>query len=489
MNTGRTTPRDSEARRGIDEALVHVARGWFPVNGAVLSLVQDRVRDGSYSNRYDLLLADLKKDLGLFTYCLRQVGSVIDGPVQHRSPAEVLMSLELEKFEALLSQTKQVVGVHTVDPTQKTQLMRLRQTLMSAATAETLASHSKLDAHQAFLLATVRQLGMNLVAWNYPRIYTKALLSSGKGEGNLETLLLRTLGYSPLELGARSALDWCEHPDTRAVLGQDGGMNGIAVSKQAEKFSQFCEIGEVMAQIHDPEYFPAALASWPKVAAQLEQQLGPEWQALIQAQAEQYSAGYGVLVPGGFKCEINPEGARRDAISHLSLRMFENNQFAQKCPPGIADIFKQLYRSVTPGRPSPLAIKEFAEQVVPALGFERGCIYLIDQRKLQAVPMLRIGAVSIDRFRALNCSNMGGAVHPVVEALSYQTPIIQENAFINGEQVAHVTGVFGNKEKVGVLYLEMSTELKDGDRAHSLLFFKALREALNACLSMGSETS
>lgn len=476
--------KDADSRRGIEEALLHVSRGWFPVNSAVVAMVRDRLRDGSYRNRYDLLLSDLKKDLGLFTFCLRQVGSVIDGPVHHRSPAEILSSLELDKFESLLAKTQTVMGVHAVDPTQKAQLMRLRHSIISASTAEALAGKSKLDPQQAFLVATVRQLGLNLVAWNYPRIYAKALHSAGKGEGDLEGLLLRTLGYSPLELGARSALDWCEHPDTQAVVSIDTPSLGVAVSKQAQRMKHFCEVGEILAQIHDPEYFPSAVAQWQTTASELERQLGSDGFALIQGRIEGYSSGYAALVPTGFKCEVNPDKALQEAVGHISNRLFESNQFAHRCPPGIVERFRQLYRSISPGRPSPAAIKELVEQVIPAIGFARGCVYLVDQKKLQAVPMLRIGDVTIERFRPLNCSDTGSSIHPVVEALSYQAPIIQENAFINGDQVAHVTGVFGSKEKVGVLYLEMSPELRDGDRALILHFFKAIREALNDSLNM-----
>jgi hypothetical protein len=476
--------KDPDSKRGIEEALLHVSRGWFPVNSAVVGMVRDRMRDGSYRNRYDLLLSDLKKDLGLFTFCLRQVGSVIDGPVHHRSPAEILSSLELEKFENLLARTQSVVGVHAVDPTQRAQLMRLRHSIISASTAETLAGKSKLDPQQAFLVATVRQLGLNLVAWNYPRIYAKALHSAGKGEGDLEELLLRTLGYSPLELGARSALDWCEHPDTQAVISNDSSALSVGVSKHAQKMKHLCEVGEVLAQIHDPEYFPKAVAHWQATSTELEQQLGSEGLALIKGKVDGYTSGYAALIPSGFKCEINPHKALQDAVGLISDRLFEDNQFAHRCPPGIVEMFRQLYRSILPGRPSPNAIKELVERIIPALGFERGCVYLVDQKKLQAVPMLRIGDVAIDRFRPLNCSDTGSSIHPVVEALSYQAPIIQENAFINGDQVAHVTGVFGTKEKVGVLYLEMSPELRDGDRAHILHFFKAVREALNDSLNM-----
>jgi hypothetical protein len=360
--------------------------------------------------------------------------------------------------------------------------------VVSSSTAELLAERYKLDPNQAFLLAMVRQLGLNLVAWNYPRIYSKALTSASKGEGELEELLFKTLGYSPLELGVRSSLDWCHHADTQAVLGVEDFLGGLGsdpdITQQAEKFREFCEAGEVLAKMHDPEYFPKAISRWSRVSRDIEKYLGPSGLQLIQARVEQQGSGYLSLVPAALKLDLNPENALKVAVGNISERLFEGNGYAAKCPTFFAEQFRNLYRHIVPGQPSPTAIKELVEHVIPNVGFLRGCVYLVDQKKLQAVPMLRIGDGPIDRYRPLSCGDSGRAPHPVVEALSYSAPIIQEDAFLNGGQVSHVTGVFGNEEKLGVLYLEMSPSMRAGDRQQAILYFKAVREALNDCLNM-----
>ena len=488
MQGSRISIKESDGRRGMAEALTHVGKGWFPANSAVLNLVRGRMRDGSYEGQVSLLFSDLKKDLSLFTFCLKQVGKVIDGPVKHRSPAEILGSLEVEKIAEIISLAESSLGLHSIDPTQKAQVMRLRHSIVSSSTAEVLAEKAKLDSNQAFLLATVRQLGLNLVAWNYPRIYAKALVSAGKGEGELEELLFKTLGYSPLELGVKSSLDWCHHADTRAVLFSDdfaGGLgNDSQVTQQAEKYREFCEAGELLAKLHDPEFFPKAAARWQGVSQGIERLLGPTALQVIQSRAEQQGSSYLNLLPGALKLDFSPETALRDAIGSLCQRLFEQNGYAVKCPTLFAEQFRSVYRQIAPGQPSPAAIKALVEIVIPSLGFVRGCVYLVDQKKLQAVPMLRIGDATIDRYRSLSCGDSGKAAHPVVEALSYSAPIVQEDVFLNGDQVSHVTGVFGNEEKLGVLYLEMSPSLRTSDRQQTILYFKAIRETLNDSLNM-----
>jgi hypothetical protein len=63
-------------------------------------------------------------------------------------------------------------------------------------------------------------------------------------------------------------------------------------------------------------------------------------------------------------------------------------------------------------------------------------------------------------------------------------PIVEENVVLNGDFVSHVTGKFGNIDKVGILYLEMTEALREVDRENRLLYFKAIRQCLNDCLNL-----
>jgi hypothetical protein len=102
---------------------------------------------------------------------------------------------------------------------------------------------------------------------------------------------------------------------------------------------------------------------------------------------------------------------------------------------------------------------------------------------MMLVSSLRIGNTNLSRFRPLSCAD-AGQLHPAVEALSYTTPLRQENVVVNGELVSHITGTFGNTEKTGVLYLELMPRLLDVDQIVGLIAFKAIRHCLNDCLNL-----
>lgn len=475
-----------DTRKETEEAVQHVLRGWFPVSRQVLDRIKLRAAEGDYSKHPRALFEDLKQDQALFTLCLRQLEILVPEDLRGESPAQILSSLEQEKLTRLLAIPDSALSTHSIDPNSKPHSMRIRHSVISASTVEALAEGAHIDTGKAFLCASVRQLGLNLVAWNYPRIFAKALATVSKGTDTLEEALFKVLGYSPLQLGIRAAVGWSEAPEIALALGAETEADASTVgsSPSAVVIKRFCEVGELVAQANDPEHFPSAAARWSSVVRELTDQLGPNALELVQAKIEANGEAYFAASNGAFKADLTGERNVKVALTQLGTRLLEQNTYATKCPATLQEKFRSVYQAVIPGQASPTAVKFLVDEVIPALGFMRGCVYLVDHRKAQAVPMLRIGDVALDRFKALNCSQSGAQAHPVIEALSYSAPIVQENAFVHGDRVSHVTGTFGGREKTGVLYLEMTRELSGMDRQLALTYFKAVKQALNDCLNM-----
>ena len=485
------------SRRGMDEALRYVSKNWFPVNPGVLKHIQTKIKAGQYQENVTALVTDLKTDLSLYSWCLMRLKDFTGEQDATRNPAEVLLSLELEKMQKLLSVPEDQVSIHHMTPDMKAQAIGLRHALISSSTAEVLAEKAQLDSQTAFMCASVRQLGLNLVAWNYPRIYSKALAAMSGSEARLDEELLKVLGYSPLQLGFRAALDWNQCIDFQKMAGIDAAETGSAKLSSGKAGSsasddsptaqmrRFCEIGETLARINDPEHFPHAAREWEDVVGELNYYLGPQGVAVISERLKQHGSNYQQFSSALFKLEITPEKSLKVAHTQYSNKLYEQNTYIRKCPEEAQPAFQRVYAAMVSGAPSSAAVNLLVSLVIPMLGFSRGCVYLVDPNKLVISPMLRVGDAPLSRYRPLSASNTGSNQHPVVLALSYSAPIVQEGAIVNGDQVSHVTGVFGTRDKSGVLYLEMKEDLaKEVDRTKALLHFKAIRQTLNDCLNL-----
>ncbi|RIL05833.1 MAG: hypothetical protein DCC75_11380, partial [Proteobacteria bacterium] len=279
----------------------------------------------------------------------------------------------------------------------------------------------------------------------------------------------------------------CQSEEVRVVLGLDvaeQSAQGEASAASSLVLKEFCEIGEALARANDPEHYPTALKEYEGAVAQISQHIGPRGLSLIQASIAKNIRAYEGIPGNLLRAELISEEALRTSFSDYGERLFEQNLFAKRCPEPVQEVLKKAYAQITGGQVSTTAINIFATEVIPALGFHCGCVYLVDKNKNAVVPMLRLGDTDLNRFRPINISDSAGNPHPISEALTFTTPIIQENVFVNSDQVTHITGTFGNDTKTGVLYLEMSPSLSKRDRAEPLQLFKAAKQCLNDCLNL-----
>ena len=186
-----------------------------------------------------------------------------------------------------------------------------------------------------------------------------------------------------------------------------------------------------------------------------------------------------------FNLDIEPEKITKIAQSQLATQLVQANPWVSKCPALYQEKFKNLYLQIDKHNISPTAINILVGDVIPSLGFTKGCVYIVEDSSNKLNPILRIGDAPLSRYRQLDCSASDHSAHPVIAALGYNSPLIQENVAVNGDFVSHVTGTFGGSNKTGVLYLEMSEKLvQSSDRSEALLFFKAVRQALSDCLNI-----
>jgi len=180
VGSERHQRRDFSERR-FSEAFKYVSRGWMPVQSPALKDIRRKVIATGYAENRDELIDDLRNDFSLFTYCLRELGRRVPAEERRQNPVVLLKTRSNRELQELLSPKESEISSHDFVGMKEVQLMRLKHQLVSAATVELIAEKQGIDRDIAFMAAMMRQLGMALVAWNYPSTCQKALSSIAEG--------------------------------------------------------------------------------------------------------------------------------------------------------------------------------------------------------------------------------------------------------------------------------------------------------------------
>lgn len=476
-NTPIAPPRQKNT-----DPIEHIKSGWLPINTIFLRSLLQRLAAGEFEERVPQLVDEIRNDYGLLTYCLREALEKSWYTAEAKDPIKLLKTLTLPQFKDMLTRSEAEVTMHSLADCTKQQSLRIKHLLVSSTTAETLSARLGINQDLVSSSAMIRQAGLSFIAWNYPRVYAKALEQVVHGEKDLERVLLSQLGFSPRALGVKLLVPSQFLPSSFMVA--VGEINGTG-NQEGLLALKLCEIGEKFARTSDPEHFPHEARKNDEVVKEIEHFLGPQGLSLIQEQVDLRALNYSSSSSKPLDVNIDPKENRESADLFVSSRLIAGNSFISKCPDWLKDKFRKVYANLTPGKTSPEALQILVSEVIPLSGFMRGCVYLIDSNGKYLIPKLRIGDAPLTRYRSISLRETTLAELAIVEALSANLPVKQEAVYLNGELVSHVCGGFGGDEnKQGVLYLEISESLLQGLENESIVYFRAIRQCLNDCLNL-----
>lgn len=485
------------AGRRLKEAVKYVSRTWFPVNSKVLQQVQAKLADGVYTDQKQTLIDDLKTDFSLLTFCLRKLETVVPTENASANPINTLRQLEIDQLKAILAPTDSEISSHRFDDMRDVQALRLRHSLISCGTAELIARNTNSDPDFAFSCALLRQLGFMLVAWNYPGSFQKALASVLATGNDIESELAKIVGFEPAMLGFEVTLHWNTCPELRSALGWrtvtpapkapqsfPETVAATELRKKAEAVGRYCELGETFARVNNQHHYPQAVQQWKQVEKELRALLGENAVSTVSEHVRELCRSFVSVSSEIFGAEISPDLTVKKANTAFVAKLMDENSYVKRCPAPIQTEFKEVYERISQGEVSTEGVNLLVSRLIPNAGFVRGCIFLVDNSKAQLVPRVRIGDSTGRQYKAVSCSASGEHSNPISEAFHCATPLKQERAFLHNDVVSHVSGKFGNSEKGGVLYLEMSERLLLQENHTAVVYFKAIRQCLDHCLNL-----
>jgi hypothetical protein len=473
--------------RRLQRAIQHTSQHWFPINPDVLQSIRDGLESGAYDLDFSFLVSCLKQDFALFTYCIKELVPLAmrqgAAPSTASDPIKLLNWAGVERLKVILGAERQPPNTHSLDRCEPFLLNRLGDTALAATTAELLGTARELDGDTIFCHGVVRQIGLNLVAWNYPSVYSRVVRSMSSSM-NLDDALSTELGFSPALLAMRLL---------RPTINPDSA-EGAQVIATWKTYDSLCSIGEALARANAPDTYPTAERDWTHAQKFLESTLGPQGIDLIKRRCLENTTAYQRELPelftlvSAFKPEEKLKRYRRGLRS-------KDNVYLKFCPPMVQNSLENLYGEMPSGVVSKIAIEKLVKQLFPQSGFTGGCVYVIDPTAMTLAPRVSFGKLALRTLRALPLqAHAGVAIGPLVSevisthlrsakdlalaALDCDQPLLERSERASDNSVAAICGVIGRKRKVGVMYLELPELSLDANDTTTLNVFKALRQAL-----------
>ena len=477
------------ADKRLRRACQHVSDLWFPVNGALLAKIREGLRTGSYERDMDLLLGEIRSDLSLFTYCLRELSRLLKeerfAVASLANPVEFLRAAGLQRLRKILDVNENTVSRHTLVTMSSFQKVRLEEALVSAATAEVLATDAGVDPIEGFSAAILRQLGHTLIAWNYPTVYQRALASLKRG-ADLDVEIARVLGFTPSILAGAIIQDWGISPELKASVVPTRDAEepvGGELSAVARTLATLCHVGEALARANHPETYPTAQADWQFAKAEIGERIGDDGLAVIQERFSEVCISYVESVPHVFRggLVLDPEV---QVQKHRQGTLLDHNPYVQQCREDLKERLLQLYEQIAAGPVSKTNIRLLTHEIIPEAGFRGGCVFTVDPANRLLIPQLEMKPVRMRRIVPVPYRDFDDSGDVIATAFQCNAPIAQHLLEPREGVGGFIAGVLGFSQRVGVLYLELPEDAVDDAEANYTVHFKAIAQALNDALGL-----
>lgn len=462
----------------------HVNRNWFPINQTNLEGIRASIKAERYNKQ--TLVQDIKCDASLYLLCVKKLACMArDGGIKELSPDELIENAEMATLSTMINSDLESEVRHPIYAMSDIQAARLKESVLSASTVEALARTRKLDGELGFSCALLRQLGLTLIAWNYPHVYRKALETSGLLKTNLESEIQKILGVSPASLAIMITKDWNLSPTVNQVIGADIQTGFSRLSDQARSIVELCKIGEALARANDPENYPSALKDWNIAEESIERLLGIRGMDLVRENISKNLRAYRGVSPEMFAVATVENMASKICAAEYAKNLLQRNEAINKCAPLLKAQLKELYSTFSANEIVRDSVHKLVRQIIPDSGFARGCIFMFEPSSNSLVPVLKIGIPPEEINGVISLQSSETAPRIITE--SFKSSDIIENIKTAPDgtiETVWLAGTLGNEQRTGVIFLEASSILMAKAEDAPLAYFKAIRQTLTDCLGL-----
>lgn len=488
MVTESDTKKSFPDRR-LERACQYVSDMWFPVNPALVARLRAAVKN-TKSADMDSLVSEIQGDYALYMFCLRELCGLLQRegvkPPEAKTPLEMFRFGGIDRLRSILELSDKQRSPHSFELMSESQKRRIQDSIISASSVQALARGSKVDPQLGYSTGLLRQLGLTLIAWNYPSAYEKAL-SMLTEDTSLDILLTQVLGFSPAVLALALSHKWGLPRELCAALEFDIAQRedfeeALEVEAIGSMLANLCRVGEALARANNPQDYPSARKDWAKAQAEVASRLGPDGISIIQEAVAENCQKYTISSPGFFK-----PGKILDPESHIAEflegQLLASNPHVMKCEDALREKFIKLYEKISKLVSSDEALRFLVHQIIPESQFKGGCVFTIEPSSGMLVSQLKIGSPISRDTSPVPATASTSASDIITVAYNSDEPIIR-NLTIDGHNWVQIAGLFGFNQRLGVLFLEMPENLYIIKEMAEITHFKAMAQALNDSLEI-----
>jgi hypothetical protein len=461
---------DVNSRR-IDRAYQYIGKPWFPINLEVVKRITEGLKNGSFESNPNLLIEELRSDFALLAFTIKELYTgtlkLPDYSAKRTNPIELIRSNGAKTLRELIAH-RRLPSTHSLHWSEPFQLQRLRETAVAASTASLLSGTRSLDPELGFTRGIMRQVGLSLVAWNYPSVYQKALQDTAS-ESSIDERLNRSLGFSPTMLGT-------------LVFSPEKANNSEQTESSDAAWADYdalCEVGEIVARSESPEHHPQAVADWHRAHEVLQEKLGPSAIDDIREHAISRTATYQRALPEIFT-SISTFDPSASVRRYRRVRRATSNMYFGSCPENVRAALISFYADLPDDEVDKAMVGRLLKEVVPEAGFTGGCVFVVDEDSSSLKPKTLIGKM---QMRPMS-SGVVDPGDPAISAFLGSEPVVENGAGSDKAQLAGIYGSIGSSRKIGVLYLESPQIIAAPPSQETLGTFHALKQALADALML-----
>lgn len=471
--------------RALSLALTYVGNHWIPINNLLVSRLRSQIEKGFFAHDVELLVKEMSSDLGLFSRAL-SVAHDNGGLPNIEDPIRALEALGIPKLSQILTMIDESSKSHTIEDGSVTQKARIKEALMSSAAAETLAGSYSADSKLAQASALLRQLGLALVAWNYPDLYEECVASlKTSPQVSLEETIRGKLGFHPYSLALRLAEKWgfSQNATLTLIDPESVAEERDIVIGVGRTLATICKVSETLARASAPEVYPFADLELEKAKEIVEKQLGKKGLKLIQERFSELCTEYVKVLPDLFRPAALGDAAFAEPIIHGDCYS-EKNPFIPHCTSVLRDRIVRLYDKLGDSKDLPGVLKTVVKDLVPTARFTGCAVYTIEPLSFSLEQQL--STISADRKlpKLVPCSIEHTEASPIPLAWAALEPIVALAKSQAGESYMSLAWCLGHSNRVGVIYVELPVKVFEGSPQKNLIHFKAICQALNDSLGL-----
>ncbi len=483
MNRIITTTLHSPDRR-LQRAVEYVSDHWMPCDQQLLSQINRILSGKQRDDSLEQALSCIRSDVSLYLFTLQRFykllaaeGVQID---EELSSNEFIMEGGIDLLQLIFQEQELLRTPHALETGDDAQRLRIFESLVSASSAQMLAPTFGIDATEGYSGALIRQLGLLLIAWNYPTAYAQALRAERKGM-SLNEALSEKLGFTPEMLTVELLHRW---GISRTVSQHAFGLSSkVSDGAESNALVELYAASEMLARANLPELYPDARDDWGKAKSEVLKRLGSGGMDAIQSVLEEHLSHYRKNIPTLFSPGLVLDPARRISTIERAA-VLDSNPYLPLCADAIRESFQRIYNTASQTGQQEWVLRQILRQLIPQAGFHKGCVFTVDPDRLKLTPQVAIGSAKRQDFRRFDLSASGNSHEIVGLAYSSPQPIIEYHLDQSGRCVNYIASFIGLRNRIGVLYLEIDGDLYDINSAQVLNQFKAIQYALSECLTV-----